>query len=145
MFERIGFPDPERVMRRYPHELSGGMRQRVMIAMALACDPKLLICDEPTTALDVTIQKQILELIKDLQKERNMAVLFITHDLAVIAEITDQVAVMCPGETLRHFGIGTGKDDDPEYVTSPEGSSAIGVSIPIWPKAPKPDAPLPPE
>jgi peptide/nickel transport system ATP-binding protein len=116
LLDEVGIPMPARCMNQYPHELSGGMKQRVMIAMALACDPKLLICDEPTTALDVTIQKQILELIKGLQKERNMAVLFITHDLAVIAEITDQVAVMCPGETLRHFGIGTGKDDDPEYA-----------------------------
>jgi len=116
LLDEVGIPMPERRMNQYPHELSGGMKQRVMIAMALACDPKLLICDEPTTALDVTIQKQILDLIKRLQKERNMAVLFITHDLAVVAEITDHVAVMCPGETLRQFGIGAAKDDEAEYA-----------------------------
>ncbi len=107
LLHEVGIDHPEQRMAQFPHELSGGMRQRIMIAMALACDPKLLICDEPTTALDVTIQKQILELILRLQRERNMAVLFITHDLGVIAEITDTVAVMCPGETLQKLYGGT--------------------------------------
>ena len=107
LLDEVGIPMPAQRMNQYPHELSGGMKQRVMIAMALACNPKLLICDEPTTALDVTIQAQILNLIKDLQRERNMAVLFITHDLAVVAEVTDFVAVMCPGETLRELYSGT--------------------------------------
>jgi len=89
----------------YPHELSGGMKQRVVIAMALACEPKLLICDEPTTALDVTTQKEILELIQRIQKDRGMAILYITHDLGVVAAVADRVAVMCPGETLRKLGV----------------------------------------
>ncbi len=115
LLDEVGIPMPEKRMNQYPHELSGGMKQRVMIAMALACNPKLLICDEPTTALDVTIQKQILELIRKLQDERGMAVLFITHDLGVIAEITDQVAVMCPGETLRTLYAGTDMEDSSDY------------------------------
>ncbi|MBM3266961.1 MAG: ABC transporter ATP-binding protein [Candidatus Sericytochromatia bacterium] len=115
LLEEVGIAMPARRMAQYPHELSGGMKQRVMIAMALACDPRLLICDEPTTALDVTIQKQILDLIKQLQQDRGMAVLFITHDLGVVAELTDQVAVMCPGETLRQLYQGTEKQDSPEF------------------------------
>jgi len=115
LLDEVGIPMPERRMNQFPHELSGGMKQRVMIAMALACDPKLLICDEPTTALDVTIQKQILQLIERLQKERDMAVLFITHDLGVIAEITDTVAVVCPGETLRTFYKGTEMEHTTDY------------------------------
>ncbi|HPQ41142.1 MAG TPA: ABC transporter ATP-binding protein [bacterium] len=107
LLDEVGIPLPDKRMNQYPHELSGGMKQRVMIAIALACNPKLLICDEPTTALDVTIQKQILDLIKRLQRERGMAVLFITHDLAVVAEVTDSVVVMCPGETLRELYRGT--------------------------------------
>ncbi|MBM3275296.1 MAG: ABC transporter ATP-binding protein, partial [Candidatus Sericytochromatia bacterium] len=115
LLAEVGISRPDQRMQQYPHELSGGMKQRVMIAMALACDPRLLICDEPTTALDVTIQKQILDLIKQLQRDRGMAVLFITHDLGVVAEMTDQVAVMCPGETLRHLYEGTEKADSPEF------------------------------
>src|SRR3954451_24155284 len=93
----VSIPDPARRVDDYPHQLSGGMRQRVMIAMALACDPKLLIADEPTTALDVTIQAQILELIDELRRTRNLAVLLITHDLGVVAEVADRVAVMYTG------------------------------------------------
>ena len=93
----VKIPNAEQVAKQYPHELSGGMRQRVMIAMMLACNPKLLIADEPTTALDVTIQAQILELIKDLQKRTNAAIWLITHDLGIIAEMCDRVGVMYAG------------------------------------------------
>ncbi len=101
LFEEVGIPDPARRLESYPHEMSGGQKQRVMIAMALSCDPKLLIADEPTTALDVTIQAQILELIRKLRDERGMGILFITHDLGVIAEIADDVAVMYRGELME--------------------------------------------
>ncbi|MGH9907646.1 MAG: ABC transporter ATP-binding protein, partial [Pyrinomonadaceae bacterium] len=94
----VAIPDSARRADDYPHQLSGGMRQRVMIAMALACDPKLLIADEPTTALDVTIQAQILELLNELRKSRELAVLLITHDLGVVAEVADRVAVMYTGK-----------------------------------------------
>jgi peptide/nickel transport system ATP-binding protein len=97
----VSIPDPERRVDDYPHQLSGGMRQRVMIAMALACDPKLLIADEPTTALDVTIQAQILELLDELRKNRELAVLLITHDLGVVAEVADRVAVMYTGRIVE--------------------------------------------
>ncbi|MFO7820885.1 MAG: dipeptide ABC transporter ATP-binding protein [Lentisphaeria bacterium] len=101
LLKHVGIPAPEDRLRNYPHELSGGMRQRIMIAMALACRPKLLIADEPTTALDVTIQAQILGLIKDLQKETNMGVLFITHDLGVVNQIADRVCVMYTGKFME--------------------------------------------
>lgn len=97
----VSIPDPTRRVDDYPHQLSGGMRQRVMIAMALACDPKLLIADEPTTALDVTIQAQILELLDNLRKTRDLAVLLITHDLGVVAEVADRVAVMYTGRIVE--------------------------------------------
>ncbi len=97
----VSIPDPARRADDYPHQLSGGMRQRVMIAMALACDPKLLIADEPTTALDVTIQAQILELLDGLRKTRELAVLLITHDLGVVAEVADRVAVMYTGKIVE--------------------------------------------
>jgi oligopeptide/dipeptide ABC transporter ATP-binding protein len=97
----VAIPDPARRVDDYPHQLSGGMRQRVMIAMALACDPKLLIADEPTTALDVTIQAQILELLDGLRKTRELAVLLITHDLGVVAEVADRVAVMYTGKIVE--------------------------------------------
>ena len=99
--KEVAIPDPERRVNDYPHQLSGGMRQRVMIAMALACDPKLLIADEPTTALDVTIQAQILELLNDLRKTRELGVLLITHDLGVVAEVADRVAVMYTGRIVE--------------------------------------------
>ena len=97
----VAIPDPARRVDDYPHQLSGGMRQRVMIAMALACNPKLLIADEPTTALDVTIQAQILELLDNLRKQRELAVLLITHDLGVVAEVADRVAVMYTGRIVE--------------------------------------------
>ncbi len=101
MLERVQIQNPERVLKGYPHQLSGGMRQRVMIAMALACRPKILIADEPTTALDVTIQAQILRLMKELQKESGTAILFITHDLGVIRQMADSVAVVYCGQVVE--------------------------------------------
>ena len=105
MLARVKIPDPAQRMREYAHQLSGGLRQRVMIAMALACEPQLLIADEPTTALDVTVQAQILALMKDLQKQFGMAILFITHDLAVIARMADAVAVMYLGQIVEHAAV----------------------------------------
>jgi len=106
LLEMVRLPDAEGLLKRYPHQLSGGMRQRVMIAMALACRPKLLIADEPTTALDVTIQAQILHIIKDLQKELEMAVIFITHDMGVVAEMADDVVVMWKGKKVEEGPVG---------------------------------------
>jgi oligopeptide/dipeptide ABC transporter ATP-binding protein len=101
MMRLVGIPSPEKRVRDYPHQMSGGMRQRVMIAMALSCNPKLLIADEPTTALDVTIQAQILELMKDLRDRLGMAIMLITHDLGVVAEMADDVAVMYAGRVVE--------------------------------------------
>ena len=101
MLEAVQIPNPEAVARQYPHQLSGGMRQRVMIAMALACRPKILIADEPTTALDVTIQSQVLKLMNDLQKENGTSIIFITHDLGVINEMADDVVVMYCGQVVE--------------------------------------------
>lgn len=102
MLKKVGIPDPERRYNQYPHEFSGGMRQRVVIAIAVACHPQILICDEPTTALDVTIQAQILNLIRELQKELKMTVIYITHDLGVVANVADRVAVMYAGQIVEH-------------------------------------------
>ena len=101
MLAKVGIPDPERRYEQYPHEFSGGMRQRVVIAIAAACRPQILICDEPTTALDVTIQAQILELMKELQKKTHMGIIFITHNLGVVAEICDKVSVMYAGKIVE--------------------------------------------
>ncbi|PKR77216.1 peptide ABC transporter ATP-binding protein [Halalkalibacillus sediminis] len=107
LLKLVGIPSPEERIKAYPHELSGGMRQRVMIAMALACNPELLIADEPTTALDVTIQAQILELINELQEDMGMSVIMITHDLGVVAETCDYVAVMYGGKVVEFADIET--------------------------------------
>ena len=120
MLELVGINNVEKRMKQYPHEFSGGMRQRVMIAMGLICSPKLLIADEPTTALDVTIQAQILELMKDLQKKTGMGIIFITHNLGVVAEICDKVSVMYAGRIVEQ-----GKVDDIFY--SPAHPYTIGL------------------
>jgi len=106
LLDEVGIPDASRRLDDYPHELSGGMRQRATIAMALACEPSLLIADEPTSAIDVTIQAQILQLLTDLRRHRGMAVLFITHDLAVVAEACDRVAVMYAGQVVESASVG---------------------------------------
>ncbi|HPO92803.1 MAG TPA: ABC transporter ATP-binding protein, partial [Phycisphaerales bacterium] len=105
LLRAVGIPEPERRVRQYPHEMSGGMRQRVMIAMALACDPKLLIADEPTTALDVTIQAQILELMEGLKKRLSTAIILITHNLGVVAQVCDRVMVMYAGRVIETGGV----------------------------------------
>jgi oligopeptide/dipeptide ABC transporter ATP-binding protein len=107
LLQMVGIPDPERRLTAYPHELSGGMAQRIMIAMALACEPELLIADEPTTALDVTIQAQILDLMRHLREETGTAIILITHDLGVVAEMCDRVAVMYAGEIVEQTDIHT--------------------------------------
>ncbi len=112
--DRVRIPAAARRYEEYPHQMSGGMRQRVMIAMALACDPDLLIADEPTTALDVTVQAQILDLLRDLQQQSGMAIILITHDLGVVAEMADEVAVMYAGRVVERTG-GTAIFDDPQH------------------------------
>jgi len=114
LVREVGLPDPEKIIRAYPFQLSGGQRQRAMIAMALALEPKLLIADEPTTALDVTTQAQILKLILDLRKKRGMAVMFITHDFGVVAEIADQVIVMREGKVVER-GDAASVLDNPQH------------------------------
>ncbi len=101
LFEQVQLPDPANILNRYPHQLSGGQKQRVMIAMAMSCNPSLLIADEPTTALDVTVQKTILQLIKNLQQQHEMGVIYITHDLSLVAEIADKVIVMYKGSVVE--------------------------------------------
>lgn len=114
LLNKVGIPSPEEKLSQYPHELSGGMRQRVMIAMALACEPSLLVADEPTTALDVTIQAQILDLINELQSEIGMGVIFVTHDMGVVAEIADRVMVMYAGEVVEDADVET-LFEDPQH------------------------------
>ncbi len=111
MMKKVGIADPERRVREYPHQMSGGMRQRVMIAMALCCSPALLIADEPTTALDVTIQAQILELLRELQRRENMSILMITHDLGVVAENADEVVVMYASRVVEKAAVEALFDD----------------------------------
>lgn len=105
LLDEVGIPSPTHRMRNYPHEMSGGMRQRAMIAMSLCCDPEILIADEPTTALDVTVQAQVLELFKKLIRQRGMSIIFVTHDLSVIAEIADDVLVLKDGEVVEYAPI----------------------------------------
>ncbi|MGV3466495.1 MAG: ABC transporter ATP-binding protein [Heyndrickxia sp.] len=107
LLKKVGIPNPERTYKQYPHELSGGMRQRVVIAIAIACEPSLVIADEPTTALDVTIQAQIMDLLKDLQKQMKTGIILITHDLGVVAEMADKVAVMYAGEIVELADVNT--------------------------------------
>ncbi|MGI5971629.1 MAG: ABC transporter ATP-binding protein [Oscillospiraceae bacterium] len=121
----VGINDPDRRLKQYPHELSGGMRQRVMIAIALACEPKLLIADEPTTALDVTIQAQILELMTELKKKLGMAIILITHDLGVVAGMCDRIAVMYAGKIVEY-----GTTDEIFYEPSHEYTKGLLQSIP---------------
>jgi peptide/nickel transport system ATP-binding protein/oligopeptide transport system ATP-binding protein len=106
LMRRVGIPDPARRYRAYPHELSGGMRQRVMIAIALSGDPRLILCDEPTTALDVTIQDQILTLLRSLQRESGVSLVFVSHDLAVIAQTCERLAVMYAGQVVETGAVG---------------------------------------
>jgi peptide/nickel transport system ATP-binding protein len=125
LLRRVHIPSPERRIDEYPHKLSGGMRQRVMIAMALACDPRLLIADEPTTALDVTLQAQILDLMRELKAESGAAIILITHDLGVVAEICDEVAVMYAGEIVERASVD-------ELFENPQHPYTVGLlgSIP---------------
>ncbi|GAB3651907.1 ABC transporter ATP-binding protein [Nocardioides korecus] len=131
MLDRVGIPEPGQRVDAYPHQFSGGMRQRAMIAMSLSCDPDLLIADEPTTALDVTVQAQILDLIRDLQQEFNSAVVIITHDLGVVAELADDILVMYAGRAIEH---GTAE----QLFNAPEHPYTWGLlgSMPRFDKAP---------
>lgn len=128
MLKLVGINEPEKRLKQYPYELSGGMRQRVMIAMALACEPDILIADEPTTALDVTIQAQILELMQSLQKKLGMAIIMVTHDLGVIAEMCDEIVVMYGGRFCER-GLPT------RYSTTP-ATSTPGACFAAYPTSP---------
>lgn len=132
LLEQVGIPDPQRRIHSYPHEMSGGQRQRVMIAMAIACEPDLLIADEPTTALDVTIQKQILDLLASLQKKYGMSILFITHDLGVIGDIADEVVVMYKGDVVE-----MGKKEDIFRSPKHPYTKALIACRPTLDKAPE--------
>jgi len=125
LLELVGLPEPGQQLKNYPHQLSGGMRQRVMIAMAISCEPSLIIADEPTTALDVTIQAQILELLNDIRKKFNTAVILITHDLGIIAQMADRVAVMYAGRIVEYA-----KTDDIFYDTLHPYTEGLLASIP---------------
>ncbi len=125
LMDAVGIPEPEKRYNQYPFQFSGGMRQRIVIAIALACDPDILICDEPTTALDVTIQSQILDLIKKIQAERNISVIFITHDLGVVANVADRVAVMYAGKIVE-----TGTVDEIFYSPRHPYTWALLASMP---------------
>ena len=133
---QVGMPDPERIIDRYPHQLSGGMRQRAMIAMALSCRPALLIADEPTTALDVTTQAQILTLMQGLQEELGMAIIFITHDLGVIAQMADYVVVMYLGEVVEMADIDT-IFYDPKHPYTRSLLRSIPKGCPFHPRCPQ--------
>lgn len=115
LFERVKLPNPEKIYESYPHQISGGQKQRVMIAMAIACKPKILIADEPTTALDVTVQKEIIQLLKDIQKETGMSIIFISHDLALVSEIANRVLVMYKGEIVEQ-GESTNVFHNPQHI-----------------------------
>ena len=124
LMRRVGIPDPERRFRAYPHEFSGGMRQRVMIAIALACEPEIILCDEPTTALDVTIQDQILRLLAGLCRETGVSLIFVTHDLPVVAQICQQVAVMYGGRLVETGPVRRSPDRSAPSVHPRAGRSA---------------------
>jgi oligopeptide/dipeptide ABC transporter ATP-binding protein len=131
MFRLVGIPEPAQRLEAFPHQMSGGMRQRVMIAMALACSPRLMIADEPTTALDVTIQAQILDLMNQLKRETGAAILFITHDLGVIAEMAQFVAVMYAGRVVEHADVRTlfATPRHPYTVGLMESIPALGKTV----------------
>jgi peptide/nickel transport system ATP-binding protein len=135
LLRNVGIPDPERRLGEYPHQFSGGMQQRAVIALALACDPSVLLCDEPTTALDVTIQAQILDLLSRLQREQDLSIVFITHDIGVIAQIADSVAVMYAGEIVERAPVGD-LFDEPRHpytrglLRSIPGRATVGDRLP---------------